>query len=252
MGFFNSKELGDKFGSLKKMVSDSIDEAKLGEKFEQAKNTISDSISDVKDKTIESQSLRDEAKKPIDGAIIRYQVTYKGGFDNKPQKKSDSLSLGLNIMEDSFIFKPEYLAKQEWFGDNIVTIPYDTVIKFEITKRQVSTTEYMLSSHGETKSLEQFNNIEITYLDNGNEKIIRAEMLTGLTVFGQAEKCKQMMDLLREKNILSKLNKEKSVVNTDTGNDVLSQIEKLADFKNKGIISEQEFDIKKIELLNKL
>ncbi len=83
-------------------------------------------------------------------------------------------------MEDSFIFKPESLAKKEWFGEENFIIPYNKVTKLEIVKRQVSMTEAIMSSNGKTKSLEQMNNINITYLDGeGTEQMVRIEMLTG-------------------------------------------------------------------------
>ena len=196
----------------------------------------------------EHKALTDEAKAPIEGNIARYQVIYLGGFPMKPQKKSNSLSLGFNIMEDRFIFKPEYLAKTEWFGEDNFEVLYNQVTKFEVVKRQVSTTEALLGS-GDTKDLEQLNNIEITYADaDGEEHVLRVEMLTGTTVYGQANKCREMLDLLREQKILKLLNKE-----TGTGeNRIMSsadEIKKFKDLLDSGIITQEEFDAKKKELL---
>lgn len=113
--------------------------------------------------------------------------------------------------------------------------------------------EAMLSSNGDTKSLEQMNNINISYLDDeGAEQMARVEMLTGTTVYGHAAKCQKLVDLLREKKILSKLNKEKSESVQSTGDDVLAQIEKLASLKEIGLLSEDEFNQKKATLLEKL
>ncbi len=195
----------------------------------------------------EHKALTDEAKAPIEGSIVRYQVIYLGGFPMKPQKKSNSLSLGFNIMEDRFIFKPEHLAKTEWFGDENLEVLYSQVTKFEIVKRQVSTTEALLGS-GDTKDLEQLNNIEITYHDtDGNEHVLRVEMLTGVTVYGQATKCREMLDILREKKILNKLNKEKTSENTSVS--AADEIKKYKDLLDSGIITQEEFDAKKKELL---
>ena len=131
-------------------------------------------------------------------------------------------------------------------------IPYDKVVKFEIVKRQVSTTEALLSSNGETQSLEQLNNIQITHVDeDGNELMTRVEMLTGVTVYGQAEKCRELLDLLREKKILGKLNKDtqKTAAPAD---DPLEQLKKLNALKDAGVISEEEFNEKKAALLAKI
>lgn len=58
-------------------------------------------------------------------------------------------------------------------------------------------------------------------------------MLTGTTIFNQAAKCKELMDLLRRE-------------------DVLAQVEKLAKLKEAGVLSEEEFNAKKAVLLEKL
>lgn len=156
-------------------------------------------------------------------------------------------------MGDSFIFKPENLARKEWFGEENFVIPYDKVTKLEIVKRQVSMTEAMMSSNGETKSLEQMNNINISYLDGeGTEQMVRIEMLTGFNIYKQAEKCQELMDLLREKKILNKFRGEEKRDGESSGDDVFAQIEKLAALKEKGLISEEEFNQKKTVLLEKL
>lgn len=253
MALFNTKGLTEKLGEMKGKVSDAISDAKLDEKFDKFKQQMGDGLADIKKSYAEDKAESNEAKAPVEGAIIRYEVVYKGGFPKKPQKKSDAVWFGLNIMQDSFIFKPELQAKRDWFGDENFVIPYDKVTKFEIVKRQVSMTEAMMSSNGDTKSLEQLNNINISYLDDeGAEQMARVEMLTGTTVYGQAAKCQELVDLLREKKILSRLNKEKRENTQSSGDDVLTQIEKLASLKEKGLLSEEEFNQKKAVLLEKL
>lgn len=257
MGFSSLKK---GLGSLGDKVKDATKNVISEENLEKAKSSMSDALgkmkeagAEMKKASDERKELMNEAKAPVEGAIIRYQVIYLGGFPMKPQKKSDSLSIGLNVMEDKFVFKPEYLAKTEWFGEENLEIPYEQVSKFEIVKRQVSTAEALMSSNGDTKSLEQENNIQITYTDsNGDEHVLRVEMLTGTTIYGQANKCREMMDLLREHKILKILNKEESKSNNSSSDDVLTQLEKLSSLKEKGIISEDEFNSKKADLLAKL
>lgn len=245
---------GDKLNSFKQIASDKIKDAKLDEKFAATKKKMSDNMAEIKEKNAEHKALVDEAKASVEGAIIRYTVIYKGGFEQKPQKKSDSLSLGLNVLPDKFVIKPELLAKEQWFGETNVEVPYSSVKKFEIVKRQVSTTEAMLSSNGDTRSLEQENNIEITYTeDTGKERKLRMEMLTGTTVYGQAEKCREMMDLLRENEILAIFEKNETPANASQGGvDIADQISKLAALKEQGILSDEEFATKKAELLAKM
>ena len=111
----------------------------------------------------------------MEGAITRYQIIYVGGFPKKPKKKSDSLPLGFNVMEDSFF-------------------------------------------------------------PASNEPSSRA----GADI------------LLREKKILNKFRGEEKEDIKFSDDDVFAQIEKLASLKEKGLISEEEFNQKKTVLLEKL
>ena len=119
------------------------------------------------------------------------------------------------------------------------------------------------------KAMEQKNNIEIEYEDvDGNEQFIRLEMLTGISIYGQAKKCVEFMDVLRQNGILKKFaGNHNAAQNTQgqqmsgvqagetqaaNGDVILEQIEKLAGLKEKGILSEEEYQQKKSELLAKL
>ena len=87
--------------------------------------------------------------------------------------------------------------------------------------------------------------------EDGTELMLRVEMLTGVTIYGQATKCREFMDVLRQNNIL-KMFKQKNTATAPAQPDVLAQIEKLAGLKAAGILSEEEFNQKKAELLQKL
>lgn len=43
-------------------------------------------------------------KQPVEGAIMRYGVTYKGGLAKYPKQQSGEI--GLNVMEECFYLKP--------------------------------------------------------------------------------------------------------------------------------------------------
>ena len=184
-----------------------------------------------------------EAKAPVEGAIVRYGVIYLGGLAKYPKKQSTEI--GFNITHDGFYLKPTQAAT--WFED--LAISYDKIKKFEIVKRQVSTMESLIAD--DARSLETNNNIEITYLDTeGNEILLRLEMLTGITVNGQAGKCKEMLDILRQNNILKQLNKETS--STPDSSNIPEQIKKLKELFESGILNEDEFNTKKAELLARM
>ena len=111
--------------------------------------------------------------------------------------------------------------------------------------------EMLLAKDGNTKSLEVDNNIEITYLDEGGaEVLLRLEMLTGITVPAQAIKCREMLDILRQNKILQQFNKEASANDPAPASvDIVEQIQKLKGLLDAGILSEDEFNAKKTELL---
>ena len=185
------------------------------------------------------------AKAPVEGAIIRYAVSYIGGLSNLPKQRTGEI--GFNIMPESFYLKPTKTS-EEFFDDMV--IPYDSIQKFEITKRTVSMAEGFMSNN--SQNLATDNNIEITYINNDNEEVtLRLEMLTGFSVDGQAVKCKEMLDILRQNKILKRIQKEQNAQNVQN-DDVVMKIKKLNELKEMGILSEEEFQNKKSELLANL
>lgn len=222
------------FDDLKKKASEA------GKKIAESGKGFSDSMKQYSDSS-------KEAKAPVEGAIIRYGVVYLGGLAQYPKKHSGEI--GFNIMPDSFYLKPTITTK-EWFEDMV--IPYDKIIKFEITTRQMTMAEQMMTN--DARTLEQDNNIEITYTDDNNtEVLLRLEMLTGISVAGQAVKCREMMDILRQQGILKKLNEEQAGNTAPIGGQSIpEQIAKLNELKEAGILTEEEFNSKKSELLAKM
>ena len=99
-------------------------------------------------------------------------------------------------------------------------------------------------------------------------------MLTGISIYGQAKKCVEFMDVLRQNGILKKFagncnaaqnmqgqqmsgvqageTQAAGAAQVSNGDVILEQIEKLAGLKEKGILSEEEYKQKKSELLAKL
>ncbi len=218
------------------------------------KDAIIGKLKTIKDAAVEStKKVTNEIKKnneeskaakaPIEGAIIRYAVTYLGGLPNLPKKRTGEI--GLNIMPESFYLKPTK-ASEEFFED--LVIPYDTVQDFEIVKRTVSMSEGLMSSNSQNLAVD--NNIEITYLDSNQEELtLRLEMLTGFSVDGQAVKCKEMLDILKQHKILKRLKKDSSSPAV-VADDIPTKIKKLNELKEAGLLSEEEFQKKKAELLS--
>lgn len=221
----------------------------LKETLGKVKDKVGEVSKDISAQTKEHKEKSNEAKAPVEGSIARYEVTYIGGLPQLPKKKTGAI--GLNIMPDRFILKPTITAL-DFF--ELMEIPYDSISKFELDKRTVSNAEMLLSSSSsDMKSLEQENNINITYTaEDGSEIMLRVEMLTGVSVYGQAGKCREMLDVLRNNKILDKLNKTTEAAPQQVQESPIDQIKKLSELKDLGVISEEEFNQKKAELLAKL
>ena len=191
-------------------------------------------------------------KLPQEGGLIRYEVIYKGDHPDFQLEKKKSSYILLDIMPDrfSFLAKPQ---SEDWFTG--FEIPYNRIISLEIVERVISNAEMLLSSGSNNSDLRQKNVIEIKYLDEvGDEYVVRNEMLTGTTVMGQAKVCQEMIDLLRTKGIMKQFKgtENSHSANASGGDDVLSQIEKLAKLQEQGILTEEEFANKNAALLEQL
>ena len=222
------------------------------DKFRDTANQVKDAAVQKAVKTSESikssNAEAKELKKPLEGALARYEFTYKGGLEDIPKAKSGAW--GMNIMPDGFAFRVTNTTK-DWLYD--YDIAYDQISDIRIEKRSISNAEWLLGA-GNDANQQQENVVVIEYTDSdGKKQTLRVEMLTGVTIFKQAANCKELMDLLRRNDILDRIQgggAKKSSGNSS--DDVISQIEKLAALKDKGILSEEEFTAKKTELMAKL
>ena len=232
--------------TAKEKVTDFAEEKKIGEKFSDMKDNVKkswdESTAAMKANSEENKAL----KQPLEGALIRYEVIYLGGLPQYPKAKHGS-AVGLNIMPDKFVFTKTGTSK-DWFTE--YQISYDKISEITIEKRTISNTEMLLGG-GNDPNQQQENNICITFDEDGTELMLRVEMLTGVTIYGQATKCREFMDVLRQNGIL-KIFQKKNGGTEPAQQDVLAQIEKLAALKAAGILSEDEFEQKKSELLQKL
>ena len=160
--------------------------------------------------------------------------------------KAKTGAIGLNVMKDSFILKKTITSK-DWFED--FEIPYDTIQSFKIIKRQAGNWEMMLSNDAASaRATEVENVLAITYIDETEtEVLLRLEMLTGFTVYNQAKTCQDMLDVLRQNKILNRLNKDTPALANQPSS--IDEVKKLKDLLDAGIITQEEFDAKKKQLL---
>lgn len=192
-------------------------------------------------------SIFGKKEKPTD-LICDYSVVYKGGHPDYPKSKAGMIDF--YTCSDRFEFSAT-MGSKEWFKG--LVIPFDTITDLQIVQRQVGSVEGILGGL-DSRQLNQANNIHITYTSNGCEVILRLEMLSGVTVMGQAQKCLEFEDRLRTNSIRSKFLQKASLNENQNGSvsDIPSQIEKLATLMEKGILTKEEFDTKKSELLSKM
>lgn len=204
---------------------------------------------DVAKKSVDSlkqyQGESKELKAPVEGAIIRYGVVYNGGLPQYPKEKIGEI--GFNVMPDSFILKATSTTK-DWFSD--MEINYDQIKSLEIVKRQTGTWEMVLSnSSADARALETENVIAITYdAEDGAEICLRLEMLTGVTVYNQAKKCLELLDVLRQNKILNRINKAATTTATPSVSPA-DELKKYKELLDSGILTQEEFDAKKKQLL---
>lgn len=238
MGLFDKESISSAFGKAKKMADKAAEVAKTG--IDQTKNVVNEKVEQHK-----------QNKQPQAGGLIRYEVTYLGGHPNFQLGKKKSPYILLDVMPDRFSFLPE-LQSEDWFTG--FDISYDSILELHIEKRTITTAEILLGA-GDNANQEQENVICIVFkAETGQELTVRVEMLTGLTIFNQAKKCRELMALLRQHGILQKIEQKKITNNSpnNIGNDVLSQIERLASLRDAGILTEEEFRDKKKALLEKI
>ena len=245
MAFFD--KLKETANSVKEKATTFAEENQLSDKLNEAKNSVTKAFDDAKESIKEQREENDTLKQPLEGSYARYEVTYIGGIDSLPKPKTGAI--GLNVMPTMFSFRITYTSK-DWFTD--MDIPYDNITDIRIEKRTITTAEILLGG-SDNSTQQQENNIVIEYTDSDNNKCtLRTEMLTGVTIFNQAAKCREFMDLLRKKDILERIEAKKNSGKSSGSVDIIDQIEKLAKLKDAGIISVEEFETKKAALLEKI
>jgi hypothetical protein len=203
---------------------------------------------ELKRKRAEEEEKEKERKRKGQ-ALATYSVTYLGGHPKYP--KANAGGIRFSVFQDHFEMSPT-MGSRGWFSGLI--IPYDKVSNVEIAQRLVSGVEFVIAPLW-SLGLKQLTNIHITFEESGGlDLILRLSMFTGFGVHGQARKCREFMDLLRVHGIQKKFRWNTKIANEQTGlnADIPAQIEKLAALRDKGILTENEFETKKTELLSKL
>ncbi|WP_222635265.1 MULTISPECIES: SHOCT domain-containing protein [unclassified Rhodococcus (in: high G+C Gram-positive bacteria)] len=180
-----------------------------------------------------------EPTSDVEAAIASYDITYKGGLRELPKAKIGKIKL--EVYADRFEFKPT-IGSKFW---QPLTVPYSTVTEVTVTDRTVSTAEGLLGGL-DSRQLNQKNNIHFGFGD----QLLRFEMLTGVTVMGQAKKCQEFEDLLRSHGIYGRFAGAAVPAAPAGSNSISDELTKLASLRDAGVLNDDEFAAAKARLLS--
>ncbi|MFC1439067.1 SHOCT domain-containing protein [Streptacidiphilus sp. N1-10] len=179
--------------------------------------------------------------------LAEYKVVYRGGLPHLPKAKVAGIEL--RYWPDRLTLDPTSAAKKFW---DPLSIPYGAISDLTIEQRQVSTAESLLASgsRGGIRDLATHNNIHLAYSDpTGQPMLLRVEMLTGVTVSGQAKKCAEMLDMIRVHGIRDHFATPSATTTPAASGSVADELAKLGQLMQQGILSADEFAAAKARLL---
>lgn len=179
-------------------------------------------------------------------AIAKYRVRYLGGLPDYPTHRGTAIDLLVRSDRFSLLW-PD--------GGLPYSIPYGYVVSVELEAKQLGAARAVVGGLN-SRQLNQFNNIHITYISQGRELILRLEMWTAgiTTISATASKARRFMDLIRTEGILEKFRGNGAAVQVTQAPAIsgADEIRKLAELRDAGILTEAEFQAKKTELLARM
>jgi hypothetical protein len=195
--------------------------------------------------------FKSKHREGVDAPLETYSVIYRGGHPDYPKAKSGGLKF--EVLTDRFVISPT-MGTKSWFKG--ISIPYSSIKTLDIVARQLSSVEGILGGL-DSRQLNQNNNIHVEYLaPDGTDILLRLEMMSGVTVMGQAKKCQEFLDRLRVHGIRSQFAPDTAAGPNQRppteAVDVPEQIAKLAALRDQGVLTNEEFGAKKTELLSRL
>lgn len=95
-------KLKETANSVKDKASNFAEENQLAERLGSAKGSVKKTLDESTSSFREYRKENKELKQALEGAIMRYEVTYVSGLPQYPKSKIGAI--GLNIMENRFSF----------------------------------------------------------------------------------------------------------------------------------------------------
>jgi hypothetical protein len=171
-----------------------------------------------------------------------YKVIYKGGLAELPKAKHGIIMM--QVWGDHFAFEPGSASRKFW---QPLAIPYAAVSDVEIAQHQVGTAQSLLTSGSGQRNLEQDNNLHFHYTTtDGRSLTLRMEMLTGVSVAGQARKAAEFNDLLQARGIRTQF---RAAPAQPGGGSLADELSKLQQLATSGVLTPDEFAAAKARLL---
>jgi hypothetical protein len=177
-----------------------------------------------------------------------YKTSYRGGLAHLPKAKVGEVRL--EVYPDRFEFQPTIGSKKFWTH---LVMPYETITDLKIVDRTVSTVEGLLGGLN-SRQLNQKNIILIAYADGQQ---LRMEMITGVTVMGQAKVCLEFEDLLRTQRIYDRFASAQPPpppppppgAAANAPSELALRIRELGELRDQGLLTDEEFYAQKAKLL---
>lgn len=191
-----------------------------------------------------------------------YSVAYRSGLEALPHPKSAAITL--NLTGNALVLDPTMASRKFWPR---LSIPYERIISITRAAHVTSTVEGILGGIGGNNSsrMDTDNNIDLQFRDDaGVVQLVRVEMVTGLTVTGQAAIAHQLENRLDLHGLRARFEPIRAAATpvpeaptfepfTDLSpNDIVDLIARLAQLNAAGALTDAEFAQKKTELLGRL
>jgi len=178
--------------------------------------------------------------RPDSGEFVFSQsASYRGGLSGFPgQGKKAGFAV---VFENCFCF---FDNQVRW------AVPYEKILRADLDFFQPSGLRAVLAGTSAIMMQRVRNNVAITYLaDEGTEYTAKLQIHGALSIPGEEAKASELLNhILRFKSRFAR------AVHAPQGggDDVAARLEKLADLKNKGIITDAEYQAKRKDLLERL
>ena len=162
-----------------------------------------------------------------------YKVIYISGFSTMPNLIR---GIYLSLYAEGFLV--------HGYGFSTLWIPYNSVVDFELS-----------TGSGDVRRLTRYDAskekmINISYLNADQQKLVlKLEMSDAVYIFKNFAKATELVSLMRHYKIFDKFS---SYQPSGLPADIITQIEKLAELNKSGILTDEEFQSKKTELLKKI